>query len=55
MKSEQVLKKRVMKEIEKLPENHLREVRDYVDSLLKKKRDAKEAQLDRSDVKQDSF
>lgn len=46
MKSEQVLKKRVMKEIEKLPENHLREVRDYVDSLLKKKRDAKEAQLD---------
>jgi len=46
MKSEQVLKKRVMKEIEKLPENHLREARDYADNLLKKKRDAKETQLD---------
>jgi Protein of unknown function (DUF2281). len=36
LKTERVLKERVLKDIEKLPENHLREVRDFVNHLLEK-------------------
>lgn len=46
MKSEQILKEKVLKEIEKLPEEHLIEVRNLADSLLKRKRKAKEAHSD---------
>lgn len=45
MKAKRLAKKRVLKEIEKLPEDYLREVRDFVDHLLKTKRGAKEAKL----------
>lgn len=36
MKSEEVLKNRVLKEIEKLPQNRLEEVLDFVEYLLSK-------------------
>jgi hypothetical protein len=41
-----ILKKKVLREIEKLREDHLVEVRDFVDHLLKMRRRTKEAKLD---------
>ena len=41
-----LVKKKFLKEIEKLPEDHLREVRNYVDGLLKAKKKAKETKPD---------
>lgn len=49
MKAGRVLKKKVLEEIEKLPDDHLREIRDYVDNLLKTKRRTKEAAHSRLD------
>ncbi len=41
MKAKRLVKKRVLKEIETLPEDHLREVLAFVDHLLKTKRRTK--------------
>lgn len=46
MISKKVLKKKVLKDIEKLREDHLVEVRDFVDHLLKTKRKTKETNPD---------
>jgi hypothetical protein len=45
LKVKRVRKRRVLKEIEGLPEDHLREVQEFVYHLLKTKRKAKSTKL----------
>jgi hypothetical protein len=44
--AKQVLKKRVLKEIEKLPEDYLKEVRNYIDTVLETKRRSRKLKPD---------